>query len=67
MIDDEFPTCPICGAAAEWSECWRCDGAKGYGPGACEICHGTGGYRECTRLPHTAEQLAANQVRKGTL
>ncbi len=62
--------CPICGAPMEWQDCPAycnegythdidADGQHCGEPYRCGECNGTGGYLECTAVPHTDEQMRA--------
>lgn len=67
MGDDPDERCPLCDAPMEWVRCWvGCDDGfvedDDWGDGitrgeSCCECGGLGGYLECTRLPHSDEQM----------
>lgn len=69
---DEEHYCKICGADMEWVDCWECGGEGGFDEydfdpinvspleeiHICQICHGEGGYLQCSALPHSPALLA---------
>jgi len=66
--DDDPASCPVCGAAMWWEDCWYCHG-DGWDEDddddpddvTCPECRGEGGYLECSALPHTDARMAAHQ------
>ena len=70
--DDYEPGfCPICASEMEWIDCDQCDDGEccdedpinGDEFWPCVSCNGNGGYLQCSRLPHSDEQMAAYRAR----
>ncbi len=57
LYDDE-PTCPICSAPMDVVGCDKCFGEMDDDDTPCDQCDGRTCYLECTRLPHSDEQMA---------
>lgn len=66
------PHCPVCHAPQERVSCWYCLGDSDINEwdeddtSPCSECNGVGWYWECTRLPHTDEQVAEYRRRMAT-
>lgn len=81
-VYDPANYCPVCSADMAWETCWMCHGEGGWHDCGedccpcldkdeitvdCDMCAGEGGYLQCSALPHTEEQMADYERRKGAM